>query len=125
MLSAKQLAAKYQKTDIPVFSPGDVISVYQKIKEGDKERVQQFEGIVLSKKHGSGMNATITVRKVSEGIGVERIFPIHSPTIEKIKVIRHAKKVHRSKLYFIRKKAAKEVRKKAVLRTEEKKEVAA
>lgn len=107
-----ELAKKYQKTDIPEISAGDVVVVYQKVKEGDKERIQQFEGLVLATKHGRGISGTITLRKVSDGIGVERVFPIHSPTIEKIKVVKHAKKVHRSKLYFIRGKAAKEVRKK-------------
>lgn len=102
----------HRRTDIPDISSGDLVVVHQRIKEGDKERVQQFEGLVLATKHGRGMNGTITVRKVSDGIGVERIFPIHSPTIEKIRVMKHAKKIHRSKFYFIRKKAAKEVRKK-------------
>ena len=112
MYTVAEFIKKYQKESIPAITPGDTVSVFQKIKEGDKDRVQQFEGIVLAKKHGDGINATITIRKVSDGIGVERIFPIHSPTIEKIKVLKHSKKVHRSKLYYIRKKAAKEVRKK-------------
>lgn len=112
MQTVAEFTKKYQKENIPDITPGDTIVVSQKIKEGDKERVQQFEGIVLAKKHGNGINATITVRKVSDGIGVERVFPLHSPTIEKIKVLKHSKKVHRSKLYYIRTKAAKEVRKK-------------
>mgnify|MGYP001570338132 CR=1 FL=1 len=100
-----------RKASIPDIHAGDIIVVSQKIKEGDKERIQQFEGLVLAKKHGDGINATITVRKVSNGIGVERVFPIHSPTIEKIKILRHSD-VRRSKLYFIRTKAAKEIRRK-------------
>lgn len=100
-----------QKEKIPNICPGDIIVVSQKIKEDDKERIQQFEGIVLAKKHGNGINATITVRKVSEGIGIERVFPIHSSTIQNIEIKKHSK-VRRAKLYYIRRKAAKEVRKK-------------
>lgn len=107
-----ELTKKYQKSDVPAITTGDTVSVYQRIQEGDKERIQQFEGLVLAIKHGNGMNGTITVRKMSDGIGVERIFPVHLPTIEKIVVLKHAKKTHRAKFYFIRKKAAKEIRKK-------------
>ena len=99
------------RTDIPDVRPGDSVRVQQKIKEGGKERVQPFEGLVIARKHGSGISATITVRKVSGGIGVERIFPIHSPTIQKIEVLKRSK-VRRAKLYYIRAKAAKEARKK-------------
>jgi len=74
-------------------------------------RVQPFEGIVIAKKHGAGISGTITIRKVTAGIGVERVFPVHSPTIDKIEVLKHAK-VRRAKLYYIREKAAKEVRRK-------------
>lgn len=112
MKSLQELTRQYQRIDLPEISAGDLVVVYQKIKEGGKERIQQFEGVVLATKHGYGMNGTITVRKVSDGIGVERVFPIHSPTIEKIKILRHAKKIHRSKFYFVRAKAAKEIRKK-------------
>ena len=82
--------------------PGDTVRVYQKIKENDKERVQIFEGLVIARKHGKEIGATITVRKVISGIGVERIFPIHSPTIEKIEVLKR-EKVRRAKLYYLRK----------------------
>lgn len=99
------------RADLPDIRPGDTVKVSQKIKEGDKERVQPFEGLVIARKHGRGISATITVRKISEGIGVERIFPIHSPTIQKIEVLKHSK-VRRAKLYYIREKAAKEARKK-------------
>ena len=86
---------------MPIVRPGDTIKVHQKIKEGDKERIQVFEGIVIARKHGKGVSAMITVRKVLDGIGVERIFPIHSPAIEKIEVIRSGK-VRRAKLYYLR-----------------------
>jgi len=100
------------KTDIPNIRPGDTICVYQKIKETpkkdkssagreDKERIQTFEGIVIARKHGKGISATITVRKVISGVGVEKVFPIHTPTIEKIEVLRHGK-VRRAKLYYLR-----------------------
>ena len=85
----------------PEIRPGDTIKVYQKIKEGDKERIQIFEGLVIARKHGKGISATITVRKTVEGIGVERIFPVHSPSIEKIEVVKSGK-VRRSKLYYLR-----------------------
>ena len=91
--------------------PGDTIKIFQKVKEGDKTRTQPFEGLVIARKHGAGISATITVRKVSSGIGVEKIIPVHSPTITKIEVLKRAK-VRRAKLYYIRTKASKEVRKK-------------
>lgn len=103
------LEQSLMRGDLPDMRPGDTVRVSQKVKEGDKERVAQFEGIVLARKHGRGITATVTVRKVVDGIGVERIFPIHSPTITKIDVLRHAK-VRRAKLYYIREKAAREVR---------------
>ncbi len=89
------------KTDLPDIRPGDTVRVHQKIKEGDKERIQVFEGVVLAKKHGKEAGATITVRKMAEGVGVERIFPLHSPTIEKIEVVRKGK-ARRAKLYYLR-----------------------
>ena len=92
---------KDQEKKLPDIRPGDTILVHQKIKEGDKERIQIFEGIVVARKHGKGISAKITVRKVVDGVGVERIFPIHSPSIEKIEVARHAK-VRRAKLYYLR-----------------------
>ena len=99
------------RSDIPEVRPGDTIKVFQKIKESGKERVQPFEGLVIARKHGRGIEATITVRKVSDGIGIERIFPVHSPTIQKIDILRRSK-VRRAKLYYIRDKAAKEARRK-------------
>jgi large subunit ribosomal protein L19 len=82
---------------------GDVIRIYQRIKEGGKERTQVFEGIVIARKHRNEIGATITVRKEVSGIGVEKIFPIHSPTIEKIEILKEGKR-KRAKLYYLRKK---------------------
>ena len=89
------------KADLPEIRPGDTVKVYQKIKEKNKERIQVFEGQVLARKHGKGISATITVRKVVSGIGVERTFPLHSPTIEKIEVSKRVK-ARRAKLYYLR-----------------------
>ena len=90
--------------------PGDTIRVWQKIEEAKgKVRLQAFEGLVMARKHGSEAGATFTVRKVIDGIGVERIFPLYSPMIDEIEMVRRAK-VRRAKLYFIRRKAAKEIR---------------
>lgn len=86
---------------LPDIKPGDTVRVHQKIKEGDKQRIQVFEGIVLAKKHGKGVNATITVRKVTKGVGVERIYPIHSTMIDKIEITKRSK-VRRAKLYYLR-----------------------
>ncbi len=91
------------KKDLPEFFPGQTVKVHQKIKEGDKERVQIFEGIVIAIKGDSPTNKTIHVRKVSAGIGVERIFPINSPLIQTIEVVKSGK-VKRAKLYYMRKK---------------------
>ena len=90
----------YIRTDIPEFGPGDTLLVRVRIKEGDKERVQPFEGTVI-KKRGSGVRATFTVRKISYGVGVERIFPSNSPALESVKVLSRGK-VRRAKLYYLR-----------------------
>ena len=92
---------KEQEKNIPDIRPGDTLKIHQKIKEGEKERIQIFEGIVIARKHGTGISATITVRKIVDGVGVERIYPMNSPSIEKIEVVRHGK-VRRSKLYYLR-----------------------
>lgn len=89
------------KQGLPNIQPGDTIRVYQKIKEKGKERLQAFEGVVLARKHGKGINATITVRKIVAGVGVEKIFPIHTPTIGKIEILKKSK-VRRAKLYYLR-----------------------
>ncbi len=93
------------------FSSGDSVRVWSKIKDKDKYRLQAFEGIVLARKHGTTPSATFTVRKVSNGVGVERIFPLYSPMIDKIEVTKKTK-TRRSKLYYIRDKALKEIRRK-------------
>ena len=89
------------KKNSPNINPGDTIKVHQKIKEGEKERTQIFEGLVIAKKHGKGISSNITVRRVISGVGVERIFPVNSPSIDKIEVIRRSK-VKRAKLYYLR-----------------------
>lgn len=99
------------RKDIPEIRPGDTVKVIQKIKDGDKERQTSFEGIIIARKHGGEPGATFTVRRVVGGIGVERIFPLHSPSTAKIEILRRAK-TRRAKLYYIREKAAREVRKK-------------
>ena len=91
--------------DLPKITPGDTVKVFVKVKEGEKERVQLFQGIVIGIK-GGGMRTSFTVRKVSSGIGVERIFPLNSPTIDKMEVVRHGR-VRRAKLYFLRAKLGK------------------
>jgi large subunit ribosomal protein L19 len=91
---------KNKRTDLPAFRIGDTIKVHVKIREGEKERLQIFEGVVLARKN-SGMGENITVRKMSFGMGVERIFPIHAPVIDHIDIVRTGK-VRRSKLYYLR-----------------------
>ena len=99
-MSAIELVEKSQMTDRPRMKPGDTVRVHVKVREGDKERIQIFEGVVIGQ-HRGGTRASFTVRKVSFGQGVERIFPLHSPTIHKIEVVRTAK-VRRAKLYYLR-----------------------
>ena len=89
------------RKDLPIFHPGDTVSVHVKVIEGDKERIQQFQGIVMGIR-GAGIGKTFRVRKISNGVGVERIFPIHSPSIAKIELLREGK-VRRAKLYYLRK----------------------
>ena len=95
---------------------GWTVKVYQKIKEGEKTRTQAFEGIIIARKHGAQAGGTVTVRKVSGGIGVEKTFPVFLPTIAKVEVIRKSK-VRRSKLYYLRDKTAKEIRRKTKIDT--------
>ncbi len=97
----EKFQSRFQRTDLPEFRPGDTIKVHVKIREGDKERIQIFEGTVIARNR-SGVSETITVRKISFGHGVERIFPIHAPVIDKIEFVRTGK-VRRAKLYYLRK----------------------
>jgi len=99
-MSAIDLVEQAQLTERPEMKSGDTVRVHVKVREGDKERIQIFEGMVIGM-HRGGTRASVTVRKVSFGQGVERIFPLHSPTVDKIEVIRGAK-VRRAKLYFLR-----------------------
>ncbi len=96
----EKIEKEQMRIDIPEFRPGDTVKVHVKIKEGGKERIQVFKGVVLRKRKGT-TGATFTVRKVSYGIGVERIFPLHSPSIEKIEVVTRGK-VRRSRIYYLR-----------------------
>ena len=111
MDKVKLIEAAQLKTDIPSFKPGDTISVHVRVREGDKERIQIFEGTVIAVKHGNETGATFTVRKISEGVGVEKIYPVHSPIVTKVELVRQLK-VNRSKAYFLRdyKKKLKEVK---------------
>lgn len=101
MVNIRETVEKEQmRSDLPQFKAGDTVKVHVKVREGDKERIQVFQGIVIAKKHG-GIRETITVRKVSSGIGVERVFPLHSPIIDKIEVVQEGR-VRRAKLYYLR-----------------------
>jgi len=102
-----KVVAKLQRSDLPGFKPGDTIRVHVKIKEGDKERLQAFEGTVISR--SSGPDASFTVRKISFGHGVERIFPVNSKVIDKIEILRSAQ-VRRAKLFFLRQRRGKSAR---------------
>ena len=96
------------KKDVPEFEVGDTVRVGVRIKEGEKSRVQAFEGTVIAKKHG-GIQETFTVRRMSHGVGVERVFPLHAPAVESVEVIRHGK-VRRGKLYYLRDRVGKAAR---------------
>ena len=96
----KNIEAAQLKANVPSFNVGDTVKVYNRIVEGAKERIQIFEGVVIAKKNG-GISETFTVRRVSYGVGTEKIFPLHSPNIEKVVVVR-AGKVRRAKLYYLR-----------------------
>lgn len=106
----KLVEATQMKTGIPDFHPGDTVNIHVRVIEGDKERIQQFQGVVIGR-HGAGMSATFTVRKISDGVGVERIFPLHSPRIAKIERVKEGS-VRRAKLYYLRDLASKQIRQK-------------
>jgi len=95
-----EIAKEQLRTDLPDFRPGDTVKVYVKVVEGQRERIQMYEGVVI-KRRGGGISETFTVRKISSGVGVERTFPIHTPKIEKLEIVRHGK-VRRAKLYYLR-----------------------
>lgn len=99
-MEMSELEKEQMRQDIPDFGPGDTVRVHVRVREGEKERVQVFEGVVIGRK-GGGVRETFTVRKVSYGVGVERVFPVHSPSIDRIDVVRHGR-VRRAKLYFLR-----------------------
>jgi large subunit ribosomal protein L19 len=96
----REIEKEQMRADVPSFMPGDTLRVNVRVREGEKERIQVFEGICIARK-GGGMSETFTVRKVSSGVGVERIFPLHSPSIESISVVRRGQ-VRRAKLYYLR-----------------------
>lgn len=104
----KDLEKQYLDKELPELNPGDTVKVSVRIVEGNKERTQAFEGTII-KKHGSGVGKTITVRKVFQGVGVERVFPVYSPRVEKIAVLRRGD-VRRSKLYYLRERSGKATR---------------
>ncbi|MDL2212206.1 50S ribosomal protein L19 [Erysipelotrichaceae bacterium OttesenSCG-928-M19] len=104
----KEITKKQLKSDIPEFGSGDTIKVFVKIIEGSRERIQLFEGVVI-KRQGSGIAETYTVRKISNGVGVERTFPIHSPKVDRIEVVKRGK-VRRNKLFYLRERSGKSAR---------------
>ncbi|MDP3963439.1 MAG: 50S ribosomal protein L19 [bacterium] len=107
------ISKSQRKGDFATIVPGATVKVYQRVKEGEKTRTQIFEGVVIARKHGSGISSTVTVRRVVDGIGIERIFPLHAPTIEKITAVRQGK-VRRAKLYYLRHRSRKSARMKEV-----------
>lgn len=114
MDALKLIAQDSLKSDAPVIEIGDTVKVHVKIREGEKERIQVFEGTVIACK-GSGISATFTVRRVAYGVGVERVFPLHSPNVAKVDVIRHGR-VRRSKLYYLRDRVGKAAKVKEEIR---------
>ncbi|MCL1588510.1 MAG: 50S ribosomal protein L19 [Actinomycetia bacterium] len=109
MNTIEEIEAAQLRENIPDFSPGDTVRVHVRVVEGNRERVQLFEGVVIGRKNGSGARASFTVRKISFGVGVERIFPLHAPIIQDIEVIRRGD-VRRAKLYYLRDRVGKATR---------------
>ena len=109
MNTIEQIEAAQRRDDIPEFSPGDTVRVLVRVIEGGRERVQAYEGVVIARNGGDGARATFTVRKLSFGVGVERIFPVHSPIIQQIEVTRRGD-VRRAKLYYLRDRVGKATR---------------
>lgn len=114
MDALKLIAQDSMKKELPVLNIGDVVKVHVRIKEGDKSRIQIFEGTIIAKKHG-GISETFTVRRVAHGCGIERVFPVHSPVVEKVDIVR-AGKVRRAKLYYLRDRVGKAAKVKEAIR---------
>ena len=110
----RELEKAQLKQDIPAFRPGDTVRVHVKVIEGQRERIQLFEGVVI-RRRGTGVSETFTARKISYGVGVERTFPVHTPKIDKIEIVRHGK-VRRAKLYYLRDRVGKAARIKEIRR---------
>ena len=111
----REITKDQLKTDIPAFRPGDTVRIHLKVIEGQRERIQVFEGVVI-KRRGTGVSETFTARKISYGVGVERTLPLHSPKIDKIEVVRYGK-VRRAKLYYLRERVGKAARIKEIRRS--------
>ena len=109
MNTVDQIESAYLRDDIPDFAPGDTVRVNVRVVEGGRERIQVFEGVVIARSGGSGARATFTVRKLSFGVGVERIFPVNSPMLEKIEVMREGR-VRQGRIYYLRKRSGKAAR---------------
>lgn len=114
MDALKLISNSSLKTEVPQFSVGDTVKVHVKIQEGDKSRIQIFEGTVIAKKHG-GISETFTVRRVAHGCGIERVFPLHSPVVDKVEVVRSGK-VRRAKLYYLRDRVGKAAKVKELIK---------
>ena len=114
MDALKLISNSSLKADVPVINVGDTVKVHVNIKEGDKSRIQIFEGTVIAKKHG-GVNETFTVRRVAYGVGVERVFPVHSPAVAQVERVRSGK-VRRAKLYYLRDRVGKAAKVKEIIR---------
>ena len=110
----KEIENEQLKSEVPEFNVGDTVKVHVQIKEGDKSRIQIFEGTVIAKKHG-GISETFTVRRVAHGCGIERVFPLHSPVVDKVEVVRYGK-VRRAKLYYLRDRVGKAAKVKEQIR---------
>ena len=114
MDALKLISNSSLKSEVPVLNIGDTVKVYVRITEGDKSRIQVFEGTIIAKKHG-GINETFTVRRVAHGCGIERVFPVHSPVVEKVEVVRFGR-VRRAKLYYLRNRVGKAAKVKEAIR---------
>ena len=114
MDALKTISDASMKQEVPQFAVGDTVKVYVKIKEGDKSRIQLFEGTVIAKKHG-GISETFTVHRVAHGCGIERVFPLHSPVVDRVEVVRKGK-VRRAKLYYLRDRVGKAAKVKEQIR---------